>query len=41
MISDTEYTTVQRHMANATKGLLKDHKLMSCPGLQKELISVL
>ncbi len=27
MISDTEYTAVQGHMANATKGLLKDYEI--------------
>ncbi len=31
MISDTEYTAVQGHMANATKGLLKDHEINVLP----------
>ncbi len=31
MISDTEYTAVQGHMANATKRLLKNHEINVLP----------
>ncbi len=40
MISDTEYTAVQGHMANATKGLLKDYEINVLPQPSADLSPV-